>query len=355
MHSSRFLFAMGLVLASCSQQAPNAGAATYKVGSANEFRAIMPKLAPGDVVDMGNAFIGPLFFRQGKDPRRSVDRLSGVTLKGGRFTTLRFDDAVNLTLDGGRVEMPVTDETRRMLPAILFYRPTGVTIRNYEVSTDRSAGIRPGYGIRFDNRGGGGNVTVEDTLIHDIASGIVAAMPRDLVIRRVTTRAVSADAFFISAGDGVLFDQVFCDRFEGTDQSKIHSDCIQIDKIAGPTANLTIKDLKVRQDTDFAQWIFGPEAKTGGRHRNWKITGTRGVGNTWRALSAHGVDGLVIEDNVMLTPSPPAKAARGGSYATMMDVANSTDVVLKNNTACRHFRTNNKRISETGTKTARCK
>lgn len=342
-------FGILFALVACSDRSVEA-ASYHTVTSRAAFDALVPKLVSGDTVDLGATPMGRLFLKDG------MGDLSGVTIKGGRFDTMELRGLSNVTFEGGRVIMPVNDEMRRQTPAVFLSKVGNLTIRNYEITTDRTEGKRPGYGIRLDSRSGGSGVVLEDVLIHDIASGVVAFEPHNLTLRRVTARNLSADAFFISKGDGVLLDQLRCDPFSGTDQSVVHADCVQIDKVAGPTANLTIRDLRVVQDNnDFAQWIFAPAALQGGRHRNWKITGLRGSGNTWRALSVDGVDGLVIEDNIMLQPEKPVQAAKGGAYRPMMFVNNSTDIVLRNNAACRHFRLNNINVDEKGQKTLPCR
>lgn len=345
------------LLTSCSQGVlPAEAASVYQIQSRDAFFQLLPKLAEGDTIDLGDTQMGSLFLRLNKtNSQQSIEKLAGVTVKGGRFQDIRLDDARDVVFDGGRVVMPVTATTARHNAAMLFYRPTNVTIRNYDIQSTKSEGFRLGYGIRLDMRGGGRNVLVEDTLIHELSSGVVAAAPQKLTLRNVTVKHIGGDGFFISAGNDILLDSLSCDTFAGTDQKIVHSDCIQIDKIAGPTSNLVIRDLKVNQHGEFAQWIFGPAATTGGRHSNWTITGTRGVGNTWRALTAHGVDGLHVEDNIMLTPSPPSRSVRGAFYATMMDIAESSDVVLLNNTACKHLRSKNHNIRESRTKTASCR
>ena len=262
------------------------------------------------------------------------------------FNTIRIDDAAGVTLDGGRVMMTVTAETKQFTPAMVFYRPSRLTIRNYDISTVRTSGFRLGHAIRIDQRGGGSGVSVEDTRIHDISTGVMAQTVRDLVMRRVSTDNISADSFFISHGTRVLLDSLNCGRYDGV--GGMHPDCIQVDQLAGPTTDLVIRDLSVTQGaSDFTQWVFAGMPRKF-RHARWSITGTRGYGLTYRAISVAGVDGLTISDNVLRTPPNP-------KYYTMLMVTDSSDVVMANNTACMHERKNNVNLKEKGQKKIACR
>lgn len=321
-----------------------AKATTYRVSDWSEFQPLLGRLRPGDVVDMGSAYMGDLFLRKG-----TVERLNGVTLRGGRFRTVRMDDATGVTLDSGTVVMPVNEQTKQWTPAMLFYKPSGLTIRNYDISSDRHSGFRLGYGIRIDQRGGGSGVTVEDTRIHDILSGIHAQGAKDLTLRRVSTDMMSGDSFFISNGSRVTLDSLTCGRYDGTNQTLLHSDCIQVDEVAGPTNDLLIRNLRVNQgSSDFTQWIFAGMPRKNFRHARWTITGTRGMGLTYRAISVAGIDGLTLTDNVLQTP-------RNRKYFTMLTVDYSSDVEMSDNAACSHERKGNTNLRERGRKTLSCR
>lgn len=324
--------AVAMMLAS-----PHAMAATWTASSADELKALLPQVAAGDTIDLGSAEMGAFYAK----------RLTGVTLKGGVFASLRLDDPSDVVLDGGKVILPVNDTTARSTPAVLMYRATRVAMRNYDISTDRLAGFRAGYGIRIDNRGGGSGNSVEDTLIHDISSGIITQRPIDFVVRRVRLRDISADGFFVSSGQAVLFEDVYCDRFDGVATGTVHPDCLQVDEVAGPTNDLTIRNLVMTNGQDFAQGIFAGY-RGNFRHANWTITGTRVLGITYRALSIAGVDGLTISDSVLTTPIQP-------KYLSMLTVDSSTAVRLSNNLACSHGRSRNTDLVEVGQVTAICR
>lgn len=318
-------------------------AATYQVSDPASLKSLMPRLKPGDTVDLGAAAMGDLFLRKG-----SVEKLSGVTLRGGIFRTIRMDDAAGVTLEQGRVVMPVTELTRQYTPAMLFYRPNKLRIRNYDISSDRLAGNRLGYAIRLDQRGGGSDVIIEKVKIHDLSSGIVTQSVEDITIRDVSTDAMSGDSYYISNGSNVTLDSLRCGKYDGIDVASIHPDCVQIDQLSGPTTDLLIRNLVIEQGAgDFTQWIFTGMPKNF-RHKRWVITGTRGNGLTYRAISVAGVDGLTITDNILRTP-PNRK------YFTMLTVDNSSDVVMRDNVACSHGRKNNTNLRETGKVTVSCR
>ncbi len=319
-------------------------AAIYRASGPSDLKALLPRLSPGDTVDLGSASMGDMFFRKG-----SIEKLNGVTLRGGVFNTIRMDDASGVTLEQGRVVMAISDVTRQFTPAVLFYRPGRVKIRNYDISSNRTSGFRLGYGIRVDQRSGGSDVTVENVKIHDLSSGVMAQGVKDFTLRRVATNMMSADSFFISNGSRVVLDSLNCGRYDGVNEKVIHPDCIQIDEVAGPTTDLLIKDLSVTQgDGDFTQWIFAGMPRGGFRHARWVITGTRGFGLTYRAISVAGVDGLTISNNNLRTPSNP-------KYFTMLTVDNSSDVEMRDNVACSHSRKNNTNLRETGKVTISCR
>lgn len=335
---------LALALLTLVSVSSRSGAATYQAMGQAKLNQLLPRLAPGDVVDLGTSRMGDLFFRKG-----SVERLKGVTLRGGVFNTIRMDDAVGVTLDRGKVVMPVTDATRQHTPAMLFYRPTKLTISNYDISSDRLSGFRLGQAIRIDQRGGGSGVAIEDVNIHDISTGVMASGTKDLVLRHVATDMMSADSFFISNGSRVTLDSLSCGRYDGVNEKTIHPDCIQVDEVAGPTTDLTIKNLSITQGaSEFTQWIFAGMPRNGFRHARWRITGTRGTGLTYRAISVAGVDGLQISDNILRVP--PNK-----KYFTMLTVDNSSDVIMQDNTACFHNRKNNTNMKETGKITLPCR
>ena len=333
-----------LVMLTSLTGSASATAATYRAASADDLRAVLPRLRPGDVVEMGSAYMGDMFLRKG-----NIGMLRGVILKGGVFRTVRLDDALDVTLEGGRVVMPVTANTKPFDSAMLFYGPTNLVIRNYEVLTDQNSGFRKGYGISIDQRGGGAGVVIENTHIHDILSGFRGNTLNDVTLRRVTTDMISGDSFYIGHSSKINFDNLSCGQYDGVNYNAVHPDCIQIDEVSGPTTDLRISNLIINQTGgDPTQWIFAGTPRNNFRHARWTITGTRGYGMTYRAISVSGVDGLTISDNVLRTP-PNSK------YFTMLAISHSTDVIMSDNVACYHERKEIKNLQEKRRKTISCR
>lgn len=308
--------------------------AVYNAPDAVAFKAL--KLAPGDTVNMG-AMGG--FYAKG---------LTGVTLKGGTYTSVRLDDFTDVTLDGMRVVMPVTDATARYTPAVLLNRPNRVTIRNFDISASKRDGARMGYGLRIDSRGGRGSTgnVIENGLIHDMSTGIATNTQNNFTVRNVRVENISSDGMLIGSGKDFLIQDFTCGSFAELNPG-MHPDCIQVDQYSGALINLTVRRMSMWNGMNASQGFFAGQPK-GVRHQNWLIEGTRVYGITYRALSVMGVDGLAIRDSILLTP-PQAK------HFSMLTVDDSSNVVMRNNAACSHARNKVRNLDETGQITLGCK
>ncbi|API58272.1 hypothetical protein BSL82_02265 [Tardibacter chloracetimidivorans] len=316
----------------------SAHAASYQAATSVEVKALLPKLADGDVVELGDAPMGVV--RWGG--------LKAVTIKGGVFDQITLDKPAGPIFDGLRVKMPATAATPAYQRAVQLYGGHA-TIRNFEISATAydPAQPRKGVGLMFDGRAGAnGQITVENGVLHNLDQGLGwLEQPMGVTVRNVTVRDLSTDGIQFGGADNVLIENFTCGARVAT-YAGAHPDCIQIASTGGPVNNLTIRNVAIDgwMSTQGVFLVNNPTA----RGRNWTISGVRMLGYFYRGLTVMNADDVKISDVVLTTPI-------NAVHFSMLTLDNVDGAEIRDTIACSHARNNVTRLVESGRVTIPCR